>query len=166
MRSLILLGLITLLISPSAVLIASPSVQSATDVPALTVAYGSPTTFGTHDDFASDNFAWGPSDGQFGVIAQGNGTYTFYGSAASATTCTQPPSKALEGEFAYTGTLDHITGGNGCNSLFRPGDGPSGWVFDRDYAGSGDVYPFTDGNTKGYLLPFHAEVHWQNPATA
>src|ERR1700680_641518 len=38
------------------------------------------------------------------------------------------------GAFSFTGTLDQVTGNNGCKRLFGPGDGPAGWVFDRNYA--------------------------------
>jgi hypothetical protein len=49
--------------------------------------------------------------------------------------------------------------------LFGPGDAPAGWIFDKDYAGGGKVIRFVDGDKKGWLMPFHAEVHWQNPKT-
>ncbi len=133
-------------------------------VPVLSYTLGSPVTFATHTQLAGYGFQWGPSDGQFGAIPGTGNTYTFYGTAGSAASCAGSPS--TNGAFTFTGTLDHVSGSNGCKKLFGPGDGPAGWVFDRDYAGGGQVVKFASGGKSGYLMPFHAEYHWQNPATS
>lgn len=39
------------------------------------------------------------------------------------------------GAYTFAGTFDRVSGSNGCKKLFGPGNGPTGWVFDRDYAG-------------------------------
>jgi hypothetical protein len=130
---------------------------------------GSPVTFATHTQLESYGFAWGPSDGQFGAIPATGSSYTFYGTAGSAPSCAGAPSGngvPKEGAFTFTGTLDHVSGSNGCNKLFGPGDGPAGWVFDRDYAGGGQVTRFTSGNQSGWLMPFHSEFHWSTSASA
>ena len=133
-------------------------------VPVLSYTLGSPVTFATHAQLAGYGFQWGPSDGQFGAIPGIGNNYTFYGTAGSAASCAGTP--GTNGTYTFTGTLDHVAGSNGCKKLFGPGDGPSGWVFDRDYAGGGQVLKFASGGKSGYLMPFHGEYHWQNPATA
>ncbi len=154
------------LITASAAVIATADTSTGADLPTITGEFGSPITFGTHGEFASYGFGWGPADGQFGAIPRENMSYTFYGSGASAATCPDAAHvKDREGVFAFTGKLNHVTGGNGCAKLFGPGDGPAGWIFDRDYAGGGKVIRFDDGNRRGWLMPFHAEIHWQNPST-
>src|SRR5215468_8149437 len=120
MRFVVVLGLISTL-SFFAQPVSGQQNAAAADVPNIKGVFGSPTTFGTHDEFASYGFAWGPADGQFGAIHRSETEYTFYGSGASARSCTKTPdSKEKEGVFAFTGSLDHVTGGNGCTSLFGP----------------------------------------------
>jgi len=121
-------------------------------------------TFATHPQLVGYGFSFGPSDGQFGAIPASGMTYTFYGSTGSNASCAGTPS--VNGEFSFTGTLDQVTGGNGCTRLFGPGDGPAGWIFDRDYAGGGQVVRFQSGAASGWLIPFHGEYHWVNPASA
>ena len=124
---------------------------------------GSPATFATHADFQGYGFLWGPSDGQFGAIPAGDGTYTFYGSAATTSSCRGSPN-TRNGAFTFTGTLDHVIGSS-CTRLFGPGDGPAGWTFASDYAGGGQVVRFASGSRSGWLMPFHSEIHWKNPST-
>jgi len=138
--------------------------SSSQALPIIHYVAGSPVAFATHSELSSYGFSFGPSDGTFGAVSAGGGNYIFYGSAGSTSSCAGTPN-VKEGEFAFTGTLDHVTGSNGCMSLFSPGDGPSGWVFDANYAGGGQVVPFASGGKNGWLIPFHAEVWWQNPAT-
>jgi len=128
--------------------------------------FGSPITFATHTQLQSYGFGFGPADTQFGAIPVGDGSYTFYGAAGntSASACGGTP-RAMNGAFTFTGTLDHVTGSN-CTRLFGLGDGPAGWVFDRDYAGGGQVVRFASGGKSGWLMPFHSEVHWSNPASS
>jgi hypothetical protein len=121
------------------------------------------STFATHGQLAGYGFAYGPSDGEFGAVPDGGGVYTFYGDAASNATCAG--TRDAEGTFSFAGTLRIVTGSS-CRRLFGPGDGPAGWIFDRDYAGGGEVVPFAVGPRRMLLMPFHGEVHWQNPATA
>jgi len=123
---------------------------------------GASVTFATHAQLESYGFSWGPSDGEFGALPAGGGTYTFYGTAHSNSGCAGTPN--VTGTFTFTGTLDHVSGSNGCARLFGPGDGPSGWLFDRDYAGGGQVLPFDLNGESGWLMPFHAEYHWKNLA--
>jgi hypothetical protein len=49
--------------------------------------------------------------------------------------------------------------------VLGPGDGHPGWIFDKDYAGGGQVTRFALGGKRGWLLLFHAEVWWQNAAS-
>jgi hypothetical protein len=137
------------------------TVPGPTNAP-LTGVFGAPITFATHAELASYGFTSGPSDGQFGAIPSGGARYTFYGTARA--TC--PGSPNAGGEFAFVGTLDRVTGSDGCKSLFGPGDAPTGWVFDKDYAGGGQVVHFAGGGKSGWLVPFHGEIWWQNPATS
>ena len=136
----------------------------AQTLPVVSGTFGAPVTFATHAELAGYGFQWGVSDGQFGAIKGAGGSYTFYGAAGSSAKCAGTPSAA--GAYTFTGTLDRVTGSNGCKKLFGPGDGPAGWVFDRDYAGGGQIVPFSSGGKSGYLMPFHGEYHWKNPATA
>ena len=136
--------------------------QSTAIIPTISFQAGSPVTFATHADLESYGFAWGPSDGTFGAIPASDGSYTFYGTAHSNSGCTGTPNAT--GTFTFVGTLDHVTGSNGCTRLFGPGDGPSGWVFDRDYAGGGQVVAFSLNGKSGWLMPFHGEFHWKNMA--
>jgi hypothetical protein len=126
----------------------------------LFLTFGSPITFATHKELTSYGFSWGPSDGQFGAIPAGGKNYTFYGAGGSSSTCSVPPN--TYGAYTFIGTLNHVTGGNGCTRLFGPGDGPVGWIFDRDYAGGGKVIRFASGGRSGWLMPFHAEYQWKN----
>jgi hypothetical protein len=139
--------------------------QTQPTLPVVSGSFGSPLPFATHTQFAADNYLWGPSDGQFGAIPGAGGTYTFYGSAHSDSNCAAA-AKNSQGAFTFTGTLDHLIAGKGCNLLFGPGSGPAGWVFDRDYAGGGKVVRFSSAGQSGYLMTFHGEYHWQNAATA
>jgi len=140
--------------------------QAPPALPAIQGVFGSPVTFATHAQLQGYGYGFGPSDSQFGAIPAGNGTYTFYGAAGntSASACAGTP-KAMNGAFTFTGTLDRVTGSD-CKRLFGLGDGPAGWVFDRDYAGGGQVVRFASGGKSGWLMPFHAEFHWSNPATS
>jgi hypothetical protein len=122
-----------------------------------------PVTFATHTELERYGFSFGPSDGLFGAIPAGGKNYTFYGTAGSSSACAGTPN--ARGAYTFSGTLDHVTGSNGCRRLFGPGDGPRGWVFDKDYAGGGQVVRFAGNGKNGWLMPFHAEVWWQNPAT-
>jgi hypothetical protein len=139
--------------------------QGAPNVQSIQGVFGAPSTFATHTQLTGYGFRFGPSDGQFGAIPGPNGTYTFYGAAGANNACAGAPN-AIEGAFTFTGTLNQVTGGNGCQRLFGPGDGPAGWIFDRDYAGGGQVVPFASGDKSGYLMVFHGEFHWSNAATA
>src|SRR5262249_34355844 len=119
---------------------ASALAQSFT--PDFTLGFGSPITFATHTQLAGYGFQYGPSDGTFGGIPNGAGAYTFYGDAGSNSACVGTPS-GLAGAFAFSGTLDQVTGG--CRRVFGPGDAPAGWTFDKDYAGGGQVVRFSGG---------------------
>ena len=141
---------------------ARQAVFRASGVPDVHAILGPPVTFATHTELASYGFSFGPSDGTFGAIPAGGSSYTFYGDAGSASSCAGTPS--VNGAFSFSGTLDHVTGSNGCRRVFGPGDGPAGWAFDKDYAGGGQVVRFSSGGRSGWLMPFHGEFHWQNLA--
>ncbi|HTP49519.1 MAG TPA: hypothetical protein VMK42_02385 [Anaeromyxobacteraceae bacterium] len=139
----------------------------------MSVTLGSPTPFATHAQFAASGFQWGPPDGALGAVASGGGNYTFFGSAMGAATASASGpacsgSAGLQGAFAFEGSLEKFSGltGAGCKALFTKGAAPSGWVFDKDYAGGGSVMPFAAGATGGLLMTYHGEVHWKNPGTA
>lgn len=138
--------------------------QIAVSIPKIRAAFGAPVTFATHAQLLGYGFVVGPSDGQFGAIPTGNRTYTFYGVAGSNSMCTGTPG-AKNSTYTFTGTLDHVTGSD-CTKLFGPGDGPAGWIFDTNYAGGGQVIRFLSGGQYGWLMPFHGEVWWENPATS
>ena len=150
-------------VSPSVMPGASAGVQATAPAPGVRGVFGSPVTFATHDELASFGFNAGPSDGQFGAIPAGGANYVFYGFAAPSNTCAG--TKKGAGAFSFTGTLDHVTGSNGCRRVFGRGDGPQGWIFDRDYAGGGQVVRFALNGQSGWLMPFHGEAWWQNPDT-
>ena len=142
---------------------AAPAGQAAPALPAIHAVFGAPTTVATHAQLMGYGFAWGPSDGQFGAIRADDGSYTFYGTAGSSSACAGTPN--VEAAFTFTGTLDRVTGSN-CKRLFGPGDGPAGWLFDRDYAGGGQIVRFASGGQSGWLMPFHGEFWWSNSATS
>jgi hypothetical protein len=122
---------------------------------------GAPQVFATHKALARYGFTWGPSDGNFGAIPKRGGTYTFYGAAGAASLCR--PGNPCEGTFAFSGKLDQVTGGDANRKLFGPGAGPAGWVFDRDYAGGGQVVRFDDKQGHaGWLMTLHGEYQWKN----
>lgn len=164
-RSLLACSLVLLTFSLLTSNVASTPNQGFAIVPVLSSTFGSPIVFATHNELAGYGFSWGPSDGTFGAIPAGGASYTFYGTGGSSRSCAGTPN-VKEGAFTFTGTLDHVTGSNGCTKLFGPGDGPAGWIFDRDYAGGGQIVRFEVGGSSGWLMPFHAEVWWQNPANA
>jgi len=139
----------------------------------FSIALGSATTFATHAQFAAAGFLWGPPDGTLGVVSRGAGSYLFFGSAAGAASpssagpaCSGSPGQ--QGAFAFDGSLGELSGltASGCKALFTKGSAPSGWVFDKDYAGGGSVLPFTSGSTSGLLMTYHGEVHWKSPTSS
>jgi uncharacterized protein (TIGR03437 family) len=130
--------------------------------PVLSATFNAPATFATHAQLASYGFSWGPSDGHFGAIPSGTGNYTFYATAGSSATCAGTPNAA--GVYTFSGTLNGLTG-SPCKRLFGPGDGPAGWVFDKNYAGGGQVLPFSSGGKTGYLMSFHGEYQWSTQGT-
>jgi hypothetical protein len=132
-------------------------------LPDVQVSAGAPQTFATHADLARYGFLWGPSDGNLGAIPSGGGNYTFFG-AAGVPPC--GPGKSCEGTFAFSGTLDHVTGAKTGKAVIGPGSGPAGWAFDKDYAGGGQVVRFDDhSGHAGWLMSFHGEYHWKNLAS-
>jgi len=140
----------------------SPQKETPPCLPDVQVAAGAPQTFATHAALASYGFLWGPSDGNFGAIPKGDGTYTFFGTAGV------PPCRAdspCNGTFTFSGTLDRVTGGKASKAVFAPGAGPAGWTFDKDYAGGGQIVRFDDREGHaGWLMSFDGEYHWKNLA--
>jgi hypothetical protein len=132
-------------------------------LPDIQASAGTPEVFATHSQLASYGFMWGPSDGNFGAIPQRGRTYKFYGTAGAASLCR--PGNPCEGTFAFSGKLDRVTGGDPTKKLFGPGAGPAGWMFDRDYAGGGQIVRFdAKEGLAGWLMTFHGEYQWKNPA--
>jgi hypothetical protein len=130
-------------------------------LPDIQVSAGPPQTFATHAQLASYGFLWGPSDGNFGAIPTASGTYTFFGTAGVPPCRPDVPCNAT---FAFSGTLDRVTGGNARKKVIAPGS-PAGWAFARNYAGGGQVVPFDDRmGHAGWLMSFHGEYHWKNLA--
>jgi hypothetical protein len=143
----------------------TPTPITSANIPAIRGVFGSPIIFATRAEFTADGFMWGPSDGDLGAIPTGNGNNIFYGSGGSEPSCPgAPKTHNAEGVFAFSGTLDQVTSGNGCKRIFGFGDAPSGWVFDRDYAGGGQVMPFAANGRSGWLMTFHSEYQWRNLA--
>ena len=153
----------TFLLSLAAVAAAGIGLCQQAFVSDFTITYGSPITFATHTELASYGFLYGPSDGAFGGIATSATTYTFYGDAGSNASCAGT-AKGLAGSYAFSATLDHVTGSAGCRRMFGPGNAPTGWAFANDYAGGGQVVRFSGGGRSGLLMVFHSEYHWLNPA--
>jgi hypothetical protein len=148
-----------MLLLPRPVSAGNPSVQTA-----VQAQWGAPSTIAQHAQWTGYGYNFGP-DGQFGAIPGTNGSYIFYGAFGTNASCAGTPS-VKNGAFTFTGTLDKVTGSNGCKRLFGPGDGPAGWLFDRDYAGGGPVTPFTANGASGWLMPFRAEYQWPTDSTA
>ncbi|HLJ59370.1 MAG TPA: hypothetical protein VKZ50_06545 [bacterium] len=155
LRSIVLLGLLPILIVA----------QAPPKLPTVRYVAGATATFATHTQLTGYNFAWGPSDGEFGAIPAGGGRYMFYGAGGSAFACNRTRGPIIEGAFAFTGTLDRVSGGDGCKKLFGPSPGPAAWTFARDYAGGGQVVRFSGGGKSGWLMVLHGEYWWQNPNT-
>jgi hypothetical protein len=130
----------------------------------LTYTLSAPTLFMAQPELWGYGFAAGPSDGPFGAIPLGGGRYRFLGTAWGGTTC--PPAARKEGVFGFTGTLDRVTGGQGCRPLFGRGDGPPGWIFNASYSGGGQVIPLEDHGKRIWLMTFRGEYNWKNPARA
>jgi hypothetical protein len=135
---------------------------SSSCVPDVTISIGTPQIFATHSQLANDDgFLWGPSDGNFGAIPSTDGNYAFFGTGGASSQCSKT-NKTCEGAFAFTGSLNAVTGANTAKALFGPGAGP-GWLFDRDYAGGGQVIRFDDGKgAHGRFMSFHGEYQWRN----
>jgi hypothetical protein len=95
-----------------------------------------------------------------GAVARGGGAYDFFGSAYGSASCEGSPK--VQGAYRFTGTIDHVTGlpAAQCKVLLPEGAAPSGWIFDRNYAGGGSVIPFYRKGTSGLLMTFHGEFHW------
>jgi hypothetical protein len=130
----------------------------------LTYTLSLPTVFMAQQELWSYGFAAGPSDGPFGAIPLGQGRYRFLGTAWAGDKC--PPGARKEGVFGFSGTLDRVTGGEGCRPLFGASDGPPGWLFNANYSGGGQVIPLERHGKRAWLMSFRGEYHWKNPARA
>ncbi len=130
----------------------------------ITYSLSTPTVFMAQQDLWHYGFVAGPSDGPFGAIPLGQGRYRFLGAAWGGDKC--PPDARQQGVFGFTGTLDQVTGGEGCRILIRRGEGPSGWLFNANYSGGGQVIPLDNHGKRAWLMTFRGEYHWKNPATA
>jgi hypothetical protein len=111
----------------AACLAAQPQLGKLPDEPPnerkdLTYTLSLPTVFMAQQELWGYGFVAGPSDGPFGAIPLGQGRYRFLGTAWAGGKC--PPDARKEGVFGFTGTLDRVTGGEGCRPLFGRGDGP------------------------------------------
>ena len=111
--------------------------QAVPNAPPVRYVAGPITTFATHQQFDSYGFSWGPADGQFGAIPAKR--RELHGSTAkravSKFACNRSPG-GNEGVFAFGGTLDRETAGDGCRKLFSVrATGPRGWIFDQNLRG-------------------------------
>ena len=144
--------------------IGEPRVEPpAPTTPTLTYTASAPTVFMRQQELWGYGFQWGPSDGPFGAIPLGEDRYRFFGAAGGGRRC--PPTAWKEGVFSFTGTLDRVTGGDGCRILIGAGDGPSGWLFNANYSGGGQLIRFAAHGQSGWLMTFRGEYHWKNPAS-
>ena len=108
-------------------------------------------------------FKDGPPDGTLGVLLN-NGTYSFYGSALSGSTCSGTP--GVQGTYRLGGSLTAITAPYGCTALIQPGGDPNGYTFDVNYAGGGPVLAVTSTSGQaGVLHIYHGEFHGGTCAT-
>lgn len=139
-----------------------PAKQAPADLPRLTYTASAPATFMLQQDLRRYKFEWGPSDGPFGAIPLGNDQYRFFGTGWGEKLC--PPAARRVGVRPFTGTLDRVTGGDGCFVVLGKGDGPAGWLFNADYAGGGDLIRLAGHGRHGWLMSFRGEYHWKNPA--
>lgn len=130
----------------------------------LTYTLSTPTIFMAQQDLWHFGFAAGPSDGPFGAISLGQGRYRFLGAAWGGAKC--PAEARRQGVFGFEGTLDKVTGGEGCKILFGGGDGPKGWLFNANYSGGGQVIRIEDQGRRAWLMTFRGEYQWKNPTTA
>jgi len=130
----------------------------------LTYTLSLPAVFMVQQELRSYGFSAEPSDGPFGAIPLGQGRYRYLGTAWGGNTCS--PEARKEGIFAFTGTLDRVTGGEGCRPLFGRGDRAPGWLFNANYSGGGQVIPLDDHGKRVWLMTFRGEYHWKNPARA
>jgi len=154
----------TLLLGASLAGVISVAAESAAApecVPDISVSVGTPQTFAENSQFVGYGFTFGPSDGNFGAIPRPDGTYTFYGTGGAPSQCSAA-NKGCEGAFTFSGSLDAVTSADTTTALFGPGAGP-GWVFDRNYAGGGQLIHFDDGmGHHGRFMSFHGEYQWLN----
>jgi hypothetical protein len=143
----------TLIISTSltSVMAAADSSPTPDCVPDVTISVGTLQTFASHAQLASYGFMWGVSDGDFGAIPTGGGTYDFFGTGAAASQC-GTTNKSCEGAFRFSGTLDAVTGADTATALFGPGAG-SGWTFDQNYASGGQPAPTCRSATARWWWP-------------
>jgi len=154
----------------TACLAAQPQLGGRADGPPagkvdLTYTPSVPTVFMAQQEMRRYGFVAGPSDGPFGAIPLGEDRYRFLGTAWAGAKC--PLNARKEGVFGFTGTLDRVTGGDGCRALFGRGDGAPGWLFNANYSGGGQVIPLEDHHGKRlWLMTFRGEYHWKNPARA
>ena len=124
---------------------------------AFTLQLQSPNPVLTVAQRTSLGFKDGPPDGTLGVLLN-NGTYSFYGAALSASSCSGTP--GVQGTYRLGGSLTAITALYGCTALIQPGGDPNGYTFDINYAGGGPVLPVTSASGQaGVLHVYHGEFH-------
>jgi hypothetical protein len=152
--------------------LAVPASQ-ADSLPVLNPVYYS-YAFGTVSHFALHGalgFEAGIPDGSLGALATG-GTppYTFFGSGHNAA--------GQEGVYTMTGSLTTLSSSSSTSApLLQPGAlasaGATGWNFDRDYAGGGQLVPVTAKynllrflgteeqlTVSNVVMPYHGEFHF------
>jgi hypothetical protein len=150
-----------------------------------TYGFGQATTFAsstTLENAGTLDFEYGPGDGSLGALPLGGGNYKFFGAGAQKP-C-EPAGTYIfgcqdEGVFSLTGTFTGVTQttADSFTPLFGKGAANSGhapgWNFDRDYAGGGQVVPYTATwylyefgggreafSSSGLLMPYHGEYHY------
>jgi hypothetical protein len=158
-----------LVISPAMLVLGSCSSSGTVSTPGTapttpaattyTISLGMETTVLDAATRTADGWAYGPPDGNIGVLPQASGQYMFFMPANSSATCTGTPT--MEGTYRLGGTPGNFSAPYGCTAVVRRASGgqadPNGWTFDRDYAGGGPVLTLTSGSKTGVLHLYHGE---------
>jgi hypothetical protein len=150
----------------------SSSISAALQAPGVyTFEFGTPTAFASYATFAGLGYNYGIPDGSLGAINTGGTTYDFFGAGAlppcTAAGCVDEGVHPMTGAINGTATVISSTSPKATTPLFGPGAaqsaGATGWIFDNDYAGGGQVVPYFTTSTTvpaGYMMPYHGEYQY------
>jgi hypothetical protein len=152
--------------------------------------FGTATPFATETTFQADGFFYGIPDGSLGAINDGTGKgYTYYGAGCTRESSVNPVTgnvvNTCDEQGVFTMTAASLPGPLETapkTVVFGPGaanaGGAPGWIFDHNYAGGGQVVPFSGDtleisfNGSGgfhieeipytdYLMPYHGEYWYE-----